>query len=110
MEEKKKGLLLVMADVVPENEDELNRWYDEEHVPERAGCPGFLNVRRFKAIKGKPKYLALYELESPDVLDSPQYRHDSENPTEWTRRMVGSFTSSVRNVYVEITQDPEKKK
>ena len=105
MEEKRRGLLLVMIDVDPEDEEELNRWYNEEHIQERASCPGFLTIRRFMSVKGKPKYLALYELESPDVLESPQYKHDSLNPTEWTQRIFKRFKASVRNVYVEITPE-----
>ena len=33
MESKKHILLTVKIDVAPEMEDELNRWYNEEHLP-----------------------------------------------------------------------------
>ncbi len=97
-----KGLLLVMMDVDPEHEEEFNRWYNEEHIPERLGIPGFLTGRRFLALEGSPKYLALYELESPEVLASEQYRHFlTKGQTEWTARMRQHF-KMVRNVYVEL--------
>ena len=95
-----RGLLLVMMEVPPEHEDELNRWYDEEHLPERVACPGFLSARRFTALEGSPKHLALYELESPDVLNSEAYRRLTE-PTPWTNRIRRLRTQMVRNVYQE---------
>jgi len=98
-----RALLLVMMDVDPEHEAEFNRWYEEEHVPERMSIPGFVNARRYRAIEGGPKYLALYELESVDVLESESYRYwFGEGRTEWTRRILGNCSNFLRNVYVEI--------
>ena len=100
-----KGLLLVMMEVAPEHEAEFNRWYDQEHVPERMSIPGFLRARRYRALEGGPKYLALYELESPDVLQTDTYKHwTTKGRTEWTERMSQHFRNEkfVRNVYVEI--------
>ena len=71
MTERGSGLLLVMMDIDPEHEEDFNRWYDEEHVPERMAIPGFLTGRRYRAVEGGPKYLAIYEIKSPEVLDSP---------------------------------------
>ena len=62
-----KGLLLVMIGIDAVHEGELARWYDEEHFPERMVCPGFLNGRRFTAVQGTPKYLATYDLDSPEA-------------------------------------------
>lgn len=101
-EPQRRGLLLVMIDVEPEYEEEMNRWYAEEHLPERVNCPGFLTARRFVAVEGKPKYLALYDLESPDTLQQEGYQKIA-SPTPWTREIVKHFPTAVRNVYVEIT-------
>ncbi|MEA2376197.1 MAG: hypothetical protein QOD13_104, partial [Thermoleophilaceae bacterium] len=46
------GLLLVMMDVEPAHEAEFNRWFDEEHFPQRMSCPGFVNGRRYRALEG----------------------------------------------------------
>ena len=62
------GLLMVWADIDPEHEAEYNRWYDEEHIAHLLAVPGFLSAGRYEALKGGPKYLALYELEAPEVL------------------------------------------
>src|SRR5260221_11476912 len=67
------GLLMVWADIDPEFEAEYHRWYDEEHIAHLLAVPGFLSAGRYVALKGGPKYLALYELESPDVLKSPAF-------------------------------------
>lgn len=101
----KRGLLLVMMDVDPSVEEEFNRWYEEEHLAERMAIPGFLNARRFTALEGGPKYLALYDLESPDVLQSPPYR-DIAGPkkSEWTKRMEAQFKNFRRNVYVSLSE------
>jgi len=62
------GLLMVWADIDPEYEAEFNRWYDEEHIAHLLAVPGFLSAGRYEALKGGPKYLALYELEDHNVL------------------------------------------
>ena len=99
------GLLLFMTDIDPAHEDEFNRWYEEEHLGERMAIPGFLSARRFAAIEGTPKYLAIYDLESPDVLHSAPYRHIAgAGKSAWTRRMETLFVNGRRNVYVGISQ------
>src|SRR5262249_53210158 len=84
---KGTGLLMVWADVPAEKEKEFNRWYNEEHLAERLAIPGFLSGARYEAVKGSPKHLAYYELESPEVLESAAYKKVSANPTEWTKRL-----------------------
>src|SRR5438046_3078494 len=83
---KGTGLLMVWADVPADKEGEFNRWYNEEHLAERLAIPGFLNGARYEAVKGGPKHLAVYELESPAVLESPAYKKVAGNPTPWTTR------------------------
>jgi hypothetical protein len=101
---KGAGLLMVWADVPADREDEFNRWYNEEHVPERLAVPGFLSAARYEAVKGGPKHLACYELESAAVLESAAYRQVQAQPTPWTRRcspeVIG--TTYIRNVYTMI--------
>jgi len=101
---KGTGLLMVWADVPPDREKEFNRWYNDEHLAERLAIPGFLSGARYEAVKGSPKHLAYYELESPAVLESPAYKKVQANPTEWTKRLgpqaIG--TTYIRNVYTMI--------
>jgi uncharacterized protein DUF4286 len=100
-----RGLLLFTTDIDPAMEAEFHRWYEEEHIPERMAVPGFLTARRFRAIEGGPKYLALYDLESPEVLASEPYlRLTGENKSAWTRRMESMFRNGRRNVYASISE------
>ena len=106
---KKKGtaLLMVYVDVDIENDAEFNRWYNEEHIPERLSAPGFLDGARYEALKGGPRYLAVYELESVDALHTDEYLRMSNNPTPWTQRMGPGTVGRgyVRNVYTQIYPD-----
>jgi hypothetical protein len=99
-----KGLLLVMSDIDPADEADFNRWYEEEHLAERMAVPGFLSARRFEALEGGPKYLALYDLESPEVLQSPEYRNfTGAGKSAWTKRLETKFINFRRNVYVGLS-------
>jgi hypothetical protein len=110
----RKHLLLVMLDVDPSvDEDDFNRWYFEEHVAERLSCPGFLSARRFKVVEGQPRYLAIYELEGPEALQTEQYLEMAHSPeigdnvadpvgSKRTLEMLGSFRGVIRNVYREV--------
>jgi len=65
---KGTGLLMVWCDVPGDREDEFNHWYNEEHIEEILGIPGVLNAARYEAVRGGPKHLACYELESPAAV------------------------------------------
>ncbi|NWG24050.1 MAG: hypothetical protein HXY30_06465 [Pseudorhodoplanes sp.] len=101
-----RGLLLFMTDVNPALEEEFNRWYEKEHLPERMAVPGFLNARRFRCVEGPgPKFLALYDLESAEVLRSEPYlRIMGANKSPWTLRMEANFANARRNVYTMISE------
>jgi len=98
------GLMMVWTDIPADKEKEFNRWYNEEHLAERLELPGFLNGARYEAVKGGPKHLAVYELESVAALETPEYKKIRANPTAWTKKcspeVIG--TSYIRNVYTLI--------
>ena len=98
---KGRGLLMVYTDVAPEHEDEFNRWYNEEHIPERLSIPGVLNAARYTADQGEPRHLACYELSEPDAWYSDAWQYWLNNPTEWSQRMSPSVvgTTYIRNLY-----------
>jgi hypothetical protein len=101
---KGTGLLMVWSDVPAAQEAEFNRWYNEEHLAERLAVPGFLTAARYEAVKGGPKHLAVYELESAAVMDSPAYKKVQANPTPWTQRVgpQAIATTFIRNIYAVI--------
>src|SRR5256712_13060041 len=103
-QKKGTGLLMVWTDVPADKEADFNRWYNEEHLAERLAIPGFLSAARYEAVKGGPKHLAIYELESPAVLESAPYKRVSANPTPWTQRSgpQAIATNFIRNVYTLI--------
>jgi len=53
---------MVYTDIAPDVEEEFNRWYNEERLPNRLAIPCVLNTARYVAVKGCPKFLACYEL------------------------------------------------
>ena len=102
-----KALLIVAMDPPSEWEDEVNRWYNEEHlVDELRRVPGVVSARRFAAsptlqeeifgartLPGQyPRYLANFELETEEVLRSGEYQDFRANATEWTRRISANVS------------------
>jgi hypothetical protein len=86
-----RGLLLTLTEPPPHMEEEFNAWYDDEHMAERLAIPGFRSARRWVAdvAPGAGKYLATYELDTPGVLESPEYLARFRNQTPWSRRCLG---------------------
>lgn len=103
------ALLAVMTDVTPEAEDELNRWYDEEHVQSLLAVPGFLTGRRFRAVQADPKYLAIYDVDDVTTLERPDYlaARGAHGATEWSRRVRPHFRNTTRGVYRRLLTIPE---
>jgi hypothetical protein len=97
-----KGLLLVTMEPSPADEQEFHDWYDSEHVPERAGVPGFLTAARYVCLDGWPRFVGIYDLEHVGVLHEDGYKAISgERFSPWSKRIL----NRVRGVYrVEGTQ------
>jgi hypothetical protein len=69
-------LYVVQMDIPVELEDDFNRIYDTQHVPEISKVPGVLGVKRYalaKPAEGIAKYLAIYRCTSADVPQSPAW-------------------------------------
>ena len=45
--------LVVTMEVDPADEAEFNKWYNEQHLPERMEIPGYISARRFKLVEGE---------------------------------------------------------
>ena len=101
---KGSGILLVMAEMPAEIEEEFNQWYNEEHIKEILSYPGFLNAARYVAVSGGPKYVACYEMESVDALESAEWLQHQKTPTEWSKKInLGrSATWIVGRLYRQI--------
>ncbi len=90
---QEKYLFIVSMDVAPEKEALFNEVYDTEHVPYLSEVPGVLSVSRLTReptrlmlggsvqtieTSDEPKYAALYEVSSPDVLTSAAWGEAGE--------------------------------
>jgi len=91
------GLLLVGMTPGRDVEAAFNAWYDKEHVPALAAVPGVLCARRFRTGAGDTKYVALYHLEAPGVVDSPAWKQASAS-TPMPRHVRDQITGRVRLV------------
>jgi hypothetical protein len=79
------------------------RWYVNEHVPERLAVPGFLSARRYERIDGgSPQFFTSYELRSVDVLSSTAYLERLAAPSELTRATMARFRNMVRTACIPV--------
>ena len=83
------GLLVAGFDTSPVAEDEFNDWYDTEHIPERSRIPGFINCERWLGAEDPKISIATYDLQSPAVLESAEYRAIAgPNLSPWSKRVT----------------------
>ena len=83
MAAKANYIFTVSMDVDADKETLFNEVYDSEHIPTILKVPGIVSAKRYKmaplamiiggekktiVMEGEPKYMAVYELESADVL------------------------------------------
>ncbi len=90
------GLLLNAMNIAPELEAEFNDWYDKEHIPALAAVPGVLGARRFRSTSGNRRYVALYHLATPDVVESDEWKQARQS--DWTSRLQPHFRDHLRLV------------
>ena len=99
-----KGSAVLFSEMTPApgDEDRFNDWYDDHHTPNHVtGMPGFLSAQRYAA-PGGPGYLAVYDLDGAETLETPEYRARKYTPDERTRAMLSSVSGFTRYVGREI--------
>ena len=75
------ALQIGRMDIPADVEDEWNRWYSSVYVPNYEKVDGCIRGRRFRAVKGEPKHLVVYEFEHEKVSESPEWLGQREiNP------------------------------
>ena len=94
--ERADGLLMVGMNVAPDAEDEFDRWYTQEHVPSLFELPGVLDARRYRAVTGDQKHIAVYQLTDPDVQASAAWKKAIDTP--WASRVRPHTRDRVRYV------------
>jgi len=77
----------------------LNRWYEEEHRPEKMALPGYVGMRRFRAFDGAPSFLAIYELTEPEAAV-----HTAPGPpaSDWMKAVMDKWKHWDRSIWVEL--------
>jgi len=97
-------ILVVMMEVAPEHEADFNRWYDEEHLPERLEIAGYVSARRFKLEEGEGvlKYLCIWELMDGSPLHSEAYKAQQQRPSELRDRVHTYIKQRMRGLYRQI--------
>ncbi|SAI54179.1 Uncharacterised protein [Bordetella ansorpii] len=92
------GELFIWTDIDPAHDTDFNRWYDREHMAERAAIPGFRWSRRYRAASGPRPYLALYRTASLNVFESPAYKQAFGQQTEWSHANFARMRDTSRRV------------
>jgi hypothetical protein len=108
-------VFIASMDVEPDKEDLFNEVYDTEHVPLLSKVPGVISVTRFESApltmimagerhtvdaRGEPRYSAMYEIESPEVLVSDAWAQAIDHgrwPTE-----VRPYTKNRRHTLKKV--------
>jgi hypothetical protein len=100
------GLFYVYTEPGSVDEAEFHDWYDHEHGPARLAVPGIGRAYRYRALDGaKPPWLALYELDRPDVIDSPEYQALGANASDRDKSVAAGLATLDRRVYEQISDD-----
>jgi hypothetical protein len=114
---KAKYLLVASMDVDPEHEALFNEVYDKEHVPYLSQVPGVLSITRFHRealtmniggekktieIANEPKFTAIYEIESPEVLVSEGWDEAVEKG-RWPTQ-IRPHTKNRRHVLLKVME------
>jgi len=100
------GLFYVYTEPGTVNEAEFHDWYDNEHGPARLTVPGFRRVLRYRALdEQKPTWLALYELDGPEVIDSPGYKALAGQASDRDKGVMAALGTLERRVFEQISED-----
>jgi hypothetical protein len=94
-------MMLMMTDVAPEIELDYHHWYNEVHLPELLALPGVRAARRFRLMGEGIRFMAAYELDDVDVVNSAAYlawRTNSPSTALWAQR----FRRQERRIYEQI--------
>lgn len=99
---------VVRTDVEAGGDDELQRWYDEEHMAMLAAVPGTVRARRLVSLDAKPQYYACYDLVAPEVLTSAEWLQVRQS--EWSQRVRPTFRNTRRVISSAINLAASAKK
>ena len=98
-----KYLFTVEVECKPEDEEDLNKWYEEEHFPLIEKVPGWVRGRRYKLVSGRElagqadqdalpptKYLSVHEWDRPNFKEQQEFADMYKHP--WSERVFKYVT------------------
>ena len=101
-------VLVVMMEVDPADDEVFNKWYNEEHLPERMSIPGYISARRFVLdpedgqANNVMRYLCIWEMQDDSPLQSQFYKDQNAKPTP-TKDAAGAVVKNrARGLYRQI--------
>jgi hypothetical protein len=104
-ERRGQAVLVVEIEVAEADVDQLNRWYDDKHVPERLAMAGFVSARRYASTDKPGRFLAVYELEGPEAALSDEYMEAARSlETEWDRAVHATWLHMHREVWTSLDE------
>ncbi|KAJ7252770.1 hypothetical protein B0H12DRAFT_1017950 [Mycena haematopus] len=99
-----EGLLFVYLESGSIKEDELNDWYDNEHIPLRLAVPGIKSAVRYKAADSQtPTWLTLYDIETPEVANSEPYTGLQARASDREKAIAEKIGGLSKRTYVHMS-------
>jgi antibiotic biosynthesis monooxygenase (ABM) superfamily enzyme len=98
-------ILIVRATVEPDHDEEFNRWYNQEHIPDVFKLiPGCLDAARYRVLDGdrSHQYMTLYRFESDAVLRSALQGSEIKELIRRFDEAVGAFSTRTRTTYTRV--------
>ena len=101
-------VLIVMMEVDEADDEVFNKWYNEEHLPERMSIPGYISARRFMLdpeddqANGVLRYLCIWELENDSPLQSQLYKDQNARPTPTKEAANAVIKQRARGLYKQV--------
>jgi hypothetical protein len=96
-------IYFVQMDIPASVEAELNRIYDTEHVPMLSKVPGVNRVTRYRLEQSNDsrmqKYLAIYEIDAPSVVESKAW-DEASAWGDWATK-IRPYTTSRHHSFFE---------
>ena len=99
------GMFTVWLQVAPEREEELNAWYDLEHIAQLVALPGIVSARRYIVDEAKPKYLAWYDTVDENVEPGPDFQRAVAHPTPWSQRIRTFYGDDRERMNFRLVRD-----
>ncbi|MXY46131.1 MAG: hypothetical protein F4Y44_03920 [Chloroflexi bacterium] len=80
-------ILLIQMDIPAELEDDFNRLYESEHIPNLLQVDGVHSCMRYRlessSDDGMARYAAIYEVDAPDIHQTDRWRRQADIECDW---------------------------